>query len=206
MKNIVRSFAVAVLVMVSLGTFAQSPSSKFEVGVVSNNSSVSSSPVSGFSANGNVGFAAKFVVSNIPNLHENIEGVVGMSFQSVDLGLAGRDLGEIDSKSFTGGVRYRFTNDQFQPYVGAGVHYTSLNGNLANNTVDVKQKGSGFGTYIEAGIRGELPKNEFVDYVNVGVQHFSKTPFVLETSVGSAKISDMNLGATRFSISIGKSF
>lgn len=206
MNKIVRSFAVVVLAMVSMGTFAQNPSTKFEVGIVSNNSSVSSSPVSGFSADGNVGFAAKFIVSNIPNLNENVEAVVGMSFQSMNLGLAGRDMGEIDSKTFTGGVRYRFTNEQIQPYVGVGVHYTSLNGSLANNTVDVNQKGSGFGTYLEVGIRGILPKNEFVDYVNVGVQHFSKTPFVLETSVGSAKISDVNLGATRFGISIGKSF
>lgn len=206
MNKFVRSFTVAVLAMVSLGAFAQSPSSKFEVGIVSNNSSVSSSPVSGFSADGNVGFAAKFIVSNIPNLNENVEAVVGMSFQSMNLGLAGCDLGEIDSKTFMGGVRYRFSNDDIQPYVGAGVHYTSMNGSLANNTVDVNQKGSGFGTYLEAGVRAMLPKNEFVDYVNVGVQHFSKTPFILETSVGAAKVSDVKTGANRFGLSIGKSF
>lgn len=204
MKNVVRNFAVSLLALVSLGASAQI--ANLEVGAFSNNASVSSSPVSGFSADGNVGFSAKLMVSHIPNLHENIELVGGVSFQSMNLRLTGRDLGEIDSKSFMGGVRYRFTNDQIQPYVGAGVQYTSLNGSLANNTVDVNKKGSGFGTYFEAGIRAMLPRNEFVDYVNVGVEHFSKTPFVLETSIGAAKISDMKTGTNRFGISIGKSF
>ncbi len=207
MSAIIRVFLSSILFFMSLGAFAQDVTKRFELGVFSDGISVSSNPVTGFSGSGKMGFSGKFIVGNIPNLHENIEAVIGGSMSGVKLGLAGTGLGDVDSQVFMGGVRYRFSNEQIQPYVGLGVHFTSLDGSsLANNTVRVNQAGSGFGTYFEAGVRAVLPKNDFIDFVSVGVQQFSKTPFILETTVGAAKISDVSTGTTRFGISIGKSF
>lgn len=206
MNKIVCSLVVFILTTMSFSVSAQEASKRIEIGVFSNNASVSSNPVTGFSASGRTGFSAKFIVSNIPNLDKNIEAVIGASFQTTKLGLTGTDLGNVDSNTFMGGVRYRFSDEKIQPYVGLGVHFTSLEGSLANNTIRVNQPGSGYGTYLEAGVRGIFPKNDFLDHWSVGVQQFSKTPFILETSVGSAKISDVSTGSTRFGISIGKSF
>ena len=207
MNKIVRSLAIFIMATLALSAYAQEVSKRLEVGAFSNSTSVSSSPVTGFSASGRMGFSAKFVVSNIPNLQENVDAVIGVSTHATRLSLTGTSLGNVDSQTFMGGVRYRFNNtEQFQPYVGLGVHFTSLDGTLANNTIHVNQSGSGFGTYFEAGVRGILPKNDFIDYVNIGVQQFSKVPFILETNIGAAKISDVSTGSTQFAVSIGKRF
>ncbi|MCF7844030.1 outer membrane beta-barrel protein [Candidatus Gracilibacteria bacterium] len=207
MSKIARSFIVVLSILVtSFSTFAEEVTKKFEIGTFSNNSSVSSSPVSGFSANGRLGLSAKFIVSNLPNFDRNVEAVIGASFGSTKLGLAGTNLGNVDSDTIAGGIRYRFSNDQVQPYVGVGVHFTSLDGSLANNTLRVSQPKSGLGTYLEAGIRGTFPKNDFWNgYWNLGVQSVSKTPFSLMTTAG-AKMSDVSTGETRFEISIGGNF
>lgn len=204
MKKIFGGIVFAVMVVGSSALFAQNKS--VEVGVFGQSVSVKSSPVSGFDAKGNAGLDVKVVIS--PPTSSGTGGfdvVLGASSQSADIKLAGTALGKIDSETLLGGVRYRFTNGEyFQPYVGAGIHYTWMEGNLANNTARIVEKKNGLGETVELGVQIPL-KTSFVDSVGFGVQHYFNPKQVMVTNAG-AKISDLNLDSTRYTFSVGKKF
>lgn len=206
MKNVFRNTTVFLIFFASFGAFADEVAKSLEVGIFTNSASVSSSPVNGFSASGNAGFGAKLILSNIPEMPKNMDLVFGFSTSSVNLKLTGVDLGNMDQNMFTGGVRYRFSDEQFQPYVGISASYT-LNGedSLANNTLKANQKNGGLGVMFEVGVKA-LVKTEFIDYVNFGVEHRGKQKYSLVTTFGGARMSDIELNSTKVMLSIGKNF
>ena len=206
MKSFITGLTALLSLFLSFGAFAQEKS--FEVGAFSNSASISSNPVSGFSASGKVGFGANLVVSKIPQLPENLDVLVGFSNSTTNLKLTGVNLGNVDTNTFSGGLRYNFPADQrFKPYIGMKLRYSTIEGNLANNTIAVRSSsGSSFGTMFEAGVIVPIGKNFFIDYVKVGMEYFPRQNFILETSASGAKFSDVGLGTTKFGISIDKNF
>lgn len=201
-----KKFMIAALAMILLATQARADGNGIEIGVMTGDASVSSSPITSVGLTAGAGVGARFVMP-IPG-QTNVEFTLGLSQRKYSMSMAGIDLGGgPDSTSVSATVRYRVdANEHFRPYVGAGLHNTSfdssslMSGGLKMASANIA------GFVAEVGARMPFESGFYID-LNARQYLGSTGDLRLETSVGNALLTRVDIkNPTAVAVSVGKTF
>jgi outer membrane protein W len=177
-----------------------------QIGVSADSVSSSSSPVTGANVDskGQPGVDVR-VIGEVPNV-KNVEWTAGVAYAKKDLSLAGTSLGGgPDTTTILGTVRYRFDADpHFKPYIGAGLHSTSMSGASFNGLNSGSATISG--GLLELGAR--MPFKDSNLYVDLNLsKKYGQTNIPITTTIGAVPVTNVTVdGATAFAMSLGWSF
>lgn len=162
----------------------------------------SASPISDIGVSADIGRGVKFIGPIV----EHIDFTLGYAERSYDLSMGSVALGKIDSTVFSSTVRFRFNLGKYvRPHVGWGVHYTSFGeAVLADGSVKLNAA-SGVGPLAEFGVAFPFGGGFYVD-ANLSQHIWVAKGVRLETSVGHALLTEVNINPYWMGISIGKSF
>ena len=210
MNKFISIVVTAFLTLVSFATFAQNTGMWGQLSGNSLGGGVSSTPVSGFSTPRGLGLG---LIIGGEIKYDGFEGVSwfgGFDQSSRRLHLTGRNLGDVDSTTFSGGVQYRFEGSgAFKPFVRGGINYTTFDGgSLGNNTLRIEDSGN-LGAKAEIAGMFLLDKTNLKnDIINTAGFSFGKgwhKKVELKTNAG-ARVSDLNFDGTYFKVWVGKSW
>lgn len=173
-----------------------------QVGFLSGSVASSSSPITDIGVSTNDGKEVRFV----HHFLKDFDASLGYSQSSYNLSMDGADLGKIDSATFSSTARFRFEIWKLRPYVGWGVHYTSIDKALLADGSLKTSAASGFGPIAEWGIAVHVGGGFYVD-LNTSQYFWSANGIRFETNTGNALISEISISNPHWTgISIGKSF
>ena len=213
LKKFFHGMTIIMLVAIILSTHPASAQNTGMWGQLSGNSlggGVSSTPVSGFSTSRGLGLGLKIGGEIKYNDFEGVSWFGGLDQNSRRLHLTGRNLGDVDSTTFSGGLQYRFEGSgAFKPFVRGGINYTTFDGgSLGNNTLRIEDSGN-LGAKAEIGGMFLLDKTSLKnDIINTAGFSFGKDwhrKVELRTNAG-ARVSDLNFDGTYFKVWVGKSW
>ena len=209
MNKFISIVVSAFLTLVSFATFAQNTGMWGQLSGNSLGGGVSSTPVSGFSTPRGLGLG---LIIGGEVKYNNLEGVSwfgGFDENTRKLHLTGRNLGDVDSTTFSGGLQYRFEGSgAFKPFVRGGINYTTFEGSLGNNTLRIEDSGN-LGAKAEIAGMFLLDKTNLKnDIINTAGFSFGKDwhkKVELRTNAG-ASVSKLNFDGTYFKVWVGKSW
>ncbi len=210
MNRIIGSIVSIFLTFISFATFAQNTGMWGQLSGNSLSGGVSSTPVSGFSTPRGLGLG---LIIGGEIKHNDFEGVSwfgGFDQNNRKLNLTGRNLGDVSSTTFSGGLQLRFEGSEvFKPYIRGGINYTTFDGDsLGNNTLRINDNGN-LGAKAEIGGMFLLDKtsfkNDIIDQVGLNIGKDWHKNVVLESTAG-AKVSNLRFDGSYFKVWVGKSW
>lgn len=213
LKKVFSGMTIIMLVAIILSTHPASAQNTGMWGELSGNSlggGVSSSPVSGFSTSRGLGLGLKIGGEIKYNGFEGVSWFGGFDQNSRRLHLTGRNLGDVSSTTFSGGLQLRFEgSDAFKPFVRGGINYTTFDGDsLGNNTLRINDNGN-LGAKAEIGGMFLLDKtsfkNDIIDQVGLSVGNDWHKKVELKTN-GGALVSNLTFGGPYIKVQVGKSW
>jgi hypothetical protein len=179
----------------------------FSLGASSDTGGMSAGPATNFGQNKSIGFSLR---AGAQVLTPGLYAYGQFDMKSGNLIAAGRDIGQYDKNIFEFGLLYMFNEGgAIQPFVNAGICYTSYEGSFAAGTMKFGKEGRGCAV-VGGGIRANFAAmgagNPVIDFADISVEARSNYQTPLNLSVGGAPVTNLNFNNGSIGIRAGKRF